>query len=207
MTTISIIESSKELRKSLQTLINLSNEFKCISVYESCANALKHLPDEKPDIILMDVELPCSLAGIDGVKFIKDKLPGTNIIILTAQEDDESIFQSLKSGAVGYLIKENALAEVLNGIKEVCNGGAPMSTKIARKVVESFKKQQPLKLLSNREKGILELLCLGKSYQAIADQLYIGKSTVKFHLRHIYKKLHAANKAEAIIKAKDERLV
>lgn len=203
---VSIIEDKHELRKSLRILINESTGFKCVSSYESCEVALKKIFNDRPDVVLMDIEFGENMSGIDGVKLIKEKLPATNIIMLTIYEDNEFIFHSLKNGASGYLIKNASLGVILNGIKEVYQGGAPMSMHIARKVVDSFKRQSISSELSKREIEILEKLCQCKSYQAIANELFIEKTTVKFHIKNIYKKLHVVNKAEAIIKAKDNNI-
>lgn len=206
MITVSVIEDNVELAEGLKSLINHSEGFNCISNYTNCETALKRILIEKPDVILMDIELAGRINGIEGTKLIKDKYPSVNIIMLTVHEDNDAVFASLKNGAVGYLVKNTSLGELIEGIKEVQHGGSPMSMTIARKVVDSFKRQPCPEILTNREKEILELLCQCKSYQAIANKLFIEKTTVKFHIKNIYSKLHVCNKAELLIHAKEKNL-
>lgn len=206
MIKVSIIEDDGELGSSLQQLINRSEGFNCLSVYGSIEKAVTRIVADNPDVILMDIELAGKINGIEGTKIIKGKLPAVNIIMLTIHEDNESVFQSLKNGAVGYMVKNLSLGKLLEGITEVQNGGAPMSMTIARKIVDSFKINR-FDSLTNRENEVLQLLCQGKSYQAIANKLFIEKTTVKYHLRNIYNKLHVCNRSEAIIKAKNSKIV
>ncbi len=206
MINVTIVEDNKEMASSLQYLLNKSEGYKCIGIYTNCDDTIDSIVKANPDVILMDIELTGKIDGIEGTKLIKKNLPSVNIIMLTIHEDNESIFQSLKNGAVGYLSKNSRLDELLENIKEVQNGGAPMSMTIARKVVDSFKKYEN-KDLSRREYEVLELLCEGKSYNSIAQKLFIEKTTVKFHLKNIYKKLHVCNKTEAIIKTKENKII
>jgi DNA-binding NarL/FixJ family response regulator len=205
MITVTIIEDNVAYATSLRVLINQSDGFQCNNIYDNCETTIGEILKEKPDIILMDIELSGKIDGIMGTKLIKEKLPSVNIVMLTIHEDNESIFQSLKNGAVGYLAKNSGMNGLLDGIKEVQNGGSPMSMTIARKVVDSFRKN-PCSFLTDRENEVLTLLCQGKSYQAIANNLFIEKTTVKFHLKNIYGKLHVCNKTEAVIKAKENNL-
>lgn len=207
MIKVIVIEDDNELRKSLEILLNNSDGFTCINSFNSCESALEYLEKCTPDVILMDIELAGCLSGIEGVKIIKKKMPEINIIMLTIHEDNDCVFQSLRNGASGYLVKNSSLGEITNRINEVQNGGAPMSMSIAHKIVHSFQKEKTLLPLSKREEEILIKLCEGKSYQSIANQLCIEKTTVKFHIANIYKKLHVTNKAEAIIKVKDNNLL
>ncbi len=206
MITVSIIEDNVELAEGLKSLINHSEGFNCISNFTSCEEALKRIMIEKPDVLLMDIELAGKINGIEGTKLVKEIYPAVNVIMLTVHEDNDAVFASLKNGAVGYLVKNTSLGELIEGIKEVKNGGAPMSMTIARKVINSFKKQPCPEILTNREKEVLELLCQCKSYQAIANKLFIEKTTVKFHIKNIYSKLHVCNKSELLLQAKEKNL-
>jgi DNA-binding NarL/FixJ family response regulator len=207
MIKITVIEDDSTLRNSLETLINTTSGFQCVGSYNSCETALKKITADKPDVVLMDIELAGQINGIEGVKLVKGLFPDVHVIMLTVHEDNESVFNSLKNGASGYLIKNASFADILGRIKEALDGGAPMSMTIAKMVISSFCPSKDKLPFSERELEVLEKLVEGKSYQAIANQLFIEKTTVKFHIGNIYKKLHVANKAEAIIKVKDSKLL
>ena len=207
VTKVTVIEDDNNLRNSLETLLNTTAGYCCVSSYDSCESAIRRIVKDNPDIILMDIELAGRISGIEGVKLIKELLPVVNIIMLTIHEDNDSVFHSLKNGASGYLIKNTSFADIISRIKEVLDGGAPMSMTIAKMVIASFCPQKEKLPFSARELEVLEKLVEGKSYQAIANQLFIEKTTVKFHIGNIYKKLHVENKAEAIIKVKDNNLI
>ena len=200
MITITIVEDDQELCQSLKVLINGTEGLECVGDYNNSEQAIKNLENDQPDVILMDINLP-GMSGIDAVGIIKNKKPDIEIIMLTIHEDNESVFESLKKGASGYLVKNVEPANLLNAIKEVKAGGAPMSMPIARMVLKSFRCNPPLEPLSEREQDVLNKLRKGKSYLTIANELYISKSTVKFHIKNIYRKLHVSNKAEVIIKS------
>jgi DNA-binding NarL/FixJ family response regulator len=200
MITITIVEDDQELCQSLKVLINGTEGLECVGDYNNSEQAIKNLENDQPDVILMDINLP-GMSGIDAVGIIKNKKPDIEIIMLTIHEDNESVFESLKKGASGYLVKNVEPANLLNAIKEVKAGGAPMSMPIARMVLKSFHRNPPLEPLSEREQDVLNKLRKGKSYLTIANELFISKSTVKFHIKNIYRKLHVSNKAEVIIKS------
>ena len=200
MIEISIIEDDKEIRESLAILIGGTEGFSCISHYGSCESALESIEDDAPDVILMDINLP-GMTGIEGTKLIKQKLPQTEIIMLTISDDDKDVFDSLCAGACGYLRKNIPPLKLLEAINEAVNGGAPMSMEIARLVVGSFRKEIHFTDLTNREKEVLKCLCDGKSYKKISEELFIDINTVKFHIRNIYHKLEVNSKGEAIAKA------
>ena len=206
MIKVSIIEDKNDLRSSLGKLINESVGFKCISTYANCESAMPAVYKDKPDVILMDIELEGGMSGIDGLRIIKEKMPCFNIIMLTIYEDNELVFNALKYGATGYLVKNTDFGEILVAIKEAHEGGSPMSMTIARKVVDSFKIKPLAFPLTCRESEILDLLCNGSSYQSIANKLFIEKTTVKFHIRNIYSKLQVSNRTEAILKVKTKKL-
>lgn len=202
---VTIIEDDDELRESLAVLIDGTEGFSCVGMYRDCESAIKHIEDDLSDVILMDIELP-GMSGIEGITEITGKLPDVEIIMLTIHEDNESVFESLRNGASGYLVKNIEQADLINAIKEVHEGGAPMSMPIARMVTHSFRKHPPLQPLTDRQQQVLKKLCEGKSYQAIANELFISKATVKFHIKNIYQTLHVLNKAGAVRVATKERL-
>jgi len=206
MIDVVIIEDDNELREGLRVLIEGTSNFSCVGAYADCETAIRNLEEDLPDVVLMDIELP-GMSGVDGVASIKGELPDTEIIMLTIHEDNESVFDSLRNGASGYLIKNVEPAELINAIKEVYEGGSPMSMPVARMVTGSFRHKPPPYPLTRREREVLQKLCEGKSYQAIANELFIAKTTVKFHIKNIYRLLHVANKGAAVAKAKDDRIV
>ena len=200
---VSIIEDDRRVRESLSVLINGSENTRCISAYTSGEEALEEIGLKKPDVVLMDINLP-GMSGIECVRKLKAKMPKIQVLILTMYEDDEKVFQSLVAGASGYLVKRTSPSELLNAIQEVHSGASPMSGKIARTVVEYFHKQQgaaaPHEPLSRREEEILGLLAKGYRYKEIADTLSISFETVRSHLKNIYDKLHVRSRTEAVVK-------
>lgn len=206
MIKISIVEDDKEIRESLAILIEGTEGFSCVSHYGSVELALEKIIDDKPDVILMDINLP-GMTGIEGVKLIKEKMPKCEIIMQTISENDKDVFDSLCAGACGYLKKNTPPAKLLDAITEAVKGGAPMNMDIARLVVNSFKPEQNKdNPLTEREKDVLRNLCDGKSYKMIAAELFVDINTIKFHIRNIYRKLEVNSKGEAIIKAMKEHL-
>ncbi len=203
MITVSIIDDEKELRESIATFINGSSGFRCVSVYGSADAALQELPNEKPDVVLMDINMP-GMNGIECVERLKRLMPTLQIVMLTVYEDTEQIFRALAAGATGYLLKRLSPTKLLQAIREVQGGGSPMSNSIARKVVASFQKakqtdeKQPH--LSPREQAVLDCLAKGLTYKQIADQLEISIDTIRTHLRRVYEKLHVQSRTEAVAK-------
>ncbi|MFO7445668.1 MAG: response regulator transcription factor [Ignavibacteriaceae bacterium] len=202
---VSLVEDDDEIRDSLALLINSREGFKCISSFSNCEDALKKLPSDPPDVVLMDISLP-GMTGIEGVKRLREKLPNVDVLMLTVHKDDDLVFQSLCAGAVGYLMKNTLPDRLLDSIKEVYEGGAPMSTNIARRIVTSFHPTTN-PLLTQRETEVLSQLCKGQSYKMIADTLIISEETIHFHIKNIYKKLQVHSKSEAVAKAIKEKLV
>jgi DNA-binding NarL/FixJ family response regulator len=205
MINVAIIEDDDEIRKSLAILVNGSAGFECINCYSDCESAIAEIEDDPPDVILMDIGLP-GMSGIEGVRIIKSKLPEIDILMLSVHEDNQRVFEALCAGACGYLIKDTQPSKLLDAINEVRCGGAPMSSKIARMVVNSFK-TNPHEQLTTRETEVLSQLCKGKSYKKIAETLFISEETVRRHIKNIYKKLQVGSKSEAVAKALKERLV
>ena len=196
MNRITIVEDNDVVREGFALLIDSVNEFEVVGTYATCEEAIRRLKDDYPNVILMDIELP-GISGIEGCNRIKKLLPDVNIIVITVHENSELVFEALCAGACGYITKNTEYSRLIDSIKEAMNGGAPMSSNIARMVVESFRKNQDTPLTS-RETQVLELLSKGKSYTVIADELFIHKETVKSHIKNIYFKLQVHSKANAI---------
>lgn len=202
--TLAIVEDLDEVRDGLKNFISLSQDFKVLNTFKTAEEAVIDLPKLKPDVVIMDINLP-GMNGIDCIRKIKDKSPGTQFMMFTVYENDEKVFEALKAGASGYLLKNTGLVQLIESLKELYNGGSPMSANIARKLVTLFRNEQKqapsLEVLSHRENEILQLLAKGLLYKEIADQLAISVSTVRQHIHHIYEKLHVQNRTEAINKA------
>ena len=202
--TLAIVEDLDEVRDGLKNFISLSQDFKVLNTFKTAEDAVIDLPKLKPDIVIMDINLP-GMNGIECILQVKDKSPGTQFMMFTVYENDEKVFEALKAGASGYLLKNTGLIQLIESLKELYNGGSPMSANIARKLVTLFRSEQKetalLEILSNRENEILQLLAKGLLYKEIADQLTISVSTVRQHIHHIYEKLHVQNRTEAINKA------
>ena len=198
MITVSIVDDESQLRQSIVTFINGSPGFRCLSAYGSAEEAIKGLANEHPNVVLMDIHM----AGIDGIECVerlKEIRPELQIVMLTVYEDTEQIFNALAAGASGYLLKRQNPDKLLEAIREVNEGGSPMSHSIARKVVASFQKsEQPAALLSPREQTVLDCLAKGLAYKQIADQLGITVPTIRSYLRRIYEKLHVQTRSEAV---------
>lgn len=205
MITVSIIEDDSDIRHSLALLINGTPGFSCVNTYPNCEKGIKGVLNDIPDVVLMDIGLP-GMSGIEGIKKLKEKLPDLDILVLTIQSDDKVIFDALCAGACGYLVKDTPPAQLLEALQETYQGGAPMSTRIARRVVESFQITTQTSL-TQRETEVLTHLCQGKSYKMIADDLFISEETVRRHIKNIYRKLEVHSKSEAVAKAFREKLV
>ena len=202
MITVSIVEDIKDIREGLQLLINSNDAFSCTHVYSTAEDALLNMPNNLPNVVLMDIHLP-GISGIEAVKKLKAQYPSVQFIMSTVYEDDENIFESLKAGATGYLLKKISPAKILEAITEVYNGGSPMSAQIARKVIAAFQKKNPIdetSVLTPKEKEILKALSKGLRYKEIAYEMQISMDTVRTHVRHIYEKLHVQSRMDAINK-------
>lgn len=205
MLRVILIEDDPDVREMLSLIINDTEGFSCLRSFANCESALPLIEKETPDVVLMDIDLP-GMSGIEGVRRLKGTLPHLDIIMLTVQEDDDSVFNSLCAGASGYLLKSTSPARILKSISEVANGGAPMSSSVARKVVTSFKPQSPSPL-SPRETEVLRMLCEGQNYKAVSEALFISGHTVRMHIKNIYKKLHVHSRGEAVKKAVHNRFI
>ncbi len=205
MLQVAIVEDDSEIRTTLGLIIDSTDGFCCQQLFNDCETAIKELPKDKPDVVLMDIDLP-GISGIEGVKKLKASMPDTDFIMLTIHSEDASIFDSICAGATGYLLKSTPPTQLLHAIQEVHEGGSPMSAEIARRVVSSFRiaSSSPL---SERETEILRRLCDGENYKVIADALFVSGHTVRSHIKNIYKKLHVNSRAEAVKKAMKDKLV
>ncbi len=201
--TVSIVEDSEQLRGTLARIINRADGFRCLSQYASAEDALEKLPQSPPDVVLMDINLP-GMNGVECVRRLKPLLPKTQVMMLTVYEDTENIFNALAAGANGYMLKRTPQAELMAAIREVHNGGSPMTTHIARKVVQSFQQSiashQPTENLSAREQEVLDCLSHGFLYKEIAEKLGISYETVHTYIRRIYEKLQVRTRTEAVAK-------
>ena len=200
---VSIVEDDARVRASLAKLIDSTQGFRCVSNHSSAEDALKEIPKFKPNVVLMDINLP-GINGVECSRQLKPQMPGTQIIMLTVYQNTEHIFNALAAGATGYMLKQTPPVELLAAIKEVNGGGSPMSGHIARKIVQSF--QQPVsnspeaQSLSPREAEVLDLLAKGFLYKEIAESMKVTYATVHTHIRHIYEKLHVRSRTEAVAK-------
>lgn len=207
MISVAIVDNQRDVREGLQLILNAAEGFRCLEVFEDGESAVEGVLQSAPDVVLMGIELP-KMNGIEATRILKKEMPQLNIIMLSLYTDDDHIFQSLRAGAIGYLSKNIFPSKLLKAIQEVRNGGSPMSSEVARRVVTSFNSVKNLESnLSNREKEVLDLLCEGDNYRTIANKLYVSPNTVRFHLKNIYKKLEVRSKYEAVMKATKERIV
>jgi DNA-binding NarL/FixJ family response regulator len=201
--TVSIVEDDAPAREILSEWISGTKEFQCASLHGTAESALAKLPAEKPGVVLMDINLP-GMSGIECVRRLKPLLPETQFVMLTVYEDADHIFNALQAGASGYLLKQTPRDELLTALKDVHAGGSPMTSNIARKVVQSFHPGGPeadeSANLSPREREVLELLARGYLYKEISDNLGIGVPTVNTYIRRIYEKLHVRSRGQAVAK-------
>ena len=201
--TVSIVEDDAPLRGILTEWIRGADGFKCVGVHENAEVALAALPQENPSVVLMDINMP-GMNGIECVRRLKPQMMGTQFMMLTVYEDPDHIFKALSSGASGYMLKRTPRAELLTAVKDVHAGGSPMSSNIARKIVQSFQRFNTAPTdadnLSPREREVLELLARGYLYKEIGDLLNISMPTVNTHIRRIYEKLHVRSRSQAIAK-------
>ncbi|AYB34387.1 MAG TPA: response regulator transcription factor [Chryseolinea sp.] len=202
---VMIVEDDQEIRNSFTLIVNSSQKFMVVNAYGSAEDAIANLNRDKPEIVLMDIELP-GVNGIHGTKVIKDKSPHTDIIMVSVYEDSELVFEALKAGASGYITKSANYMELLSALDEIVKGGAPMSSRIARMVIDNFH-VNPNSPLTKRETEILQLISEGKTYTQISEELFISKETAKTHIKNIYSKLQVNSKSEAIAKANLEKLI
>ena len=199
---VSIVEDLAEVREGLVDLVQSDKELSMVSSFKDAESAAQKLPELKADIVVMDINLP-GMSGIECIRLIKEKCPGTQFMMFTVYENDDKVLEALQAGATGYLLKRTKPEQILESIKELNQGGSPMSSNIARKLLNIFlheKKATKKEVLSDRENEVLQLLADGLLYKEIAERLYIGHGTVRQHLHNIYEKLHVHNRTEAVNK-------
>lgn len=208
---VCIVDDNKDIRSALEQIILMAEGYNLVGAFADAESALQKIPLVQPNVVLMDINLGDGESGIDCVRQLKPLHPEILFMMCTIYEEDEKIFEALKAGANGYILKKTAPGKLLDSLRELYEGGAPMSSQIARKVVNAFQSKpvdapdtntaaKAISILSNRENEILELLSRGMLYKEIAARLYISQETVRKHVYHIYEKMHVNNRVEAINK-------
>jgi len=207
---VTIIEDETRIREGLSVLIDLAEGFRCASQFASMEEAIEKINADLPDIALLDIGLP-GISGIQGIRLLKERYPDLRLVMLTIYDDDERIFEALCAGAIGYLLKKTAPERLLESLKEVMAGGAPMSPEVARRVISLFHQVRPPKRadyhLTPHESRLLKLLVEGHTYKTAAAELTTSIHTISFHMRNIYTKLQVHSKSEAVAKALRDRIV
>lgn len=211
MTSVIIFEDNKHLRETLHLLINGSGRYRCIGAYANCTDILPLLEVHRPDMVLMDIEMP-GMSGIEATKLIKENFPAVQVLIQTVFYDDDNIFNAICAGAAGYILKTTSPEGYLQAMDDINSGGSPMTPGIARRMLELFKTRltptAPVDYhLTQQEKKVLQLLVEGKSYKMIAAELFVAHDTIKSHVRNIYAKLHVNSGTEAVSKALRDKIV
>lgn len=212
MIKVLVFDDNVSRRESLEVLINDTPFMKCVGTFEDCSHVIENIEDTKPDVVLMDIDMP-NVNGIEGVRRIRKQFPDLLIVMQTVFEDDDKIFDSIRAGADGYILKKISPEKIIDSIKDVMDGGAPMTASVAKKVLKLFQKEpvsnnenNPFQL-SVREKEILSLLVKGLSYKMIGEASGISTHTVNNHLKNIYSKLHVHSATEAVSKAIKNKVV
>ncbi|NUN70341.1 MAG: response regulator transcription factor [Bacteroidetes bacterium] len=207
---VAIVDDDEEFRNGLSWIISQTDGYDLTGIYKNYTDALHGISERLPDVVLMDIGLP-GKSGIECVRDLKVQFPQVQFVMQTVYADDENIFQSLRAGASGYLLKKTPSSAFLQAISDAHGGGAPMSGEIARKVLNYFQTPAPRSgpdyQLSEREVEVLKALTEGHSYKSIADKLFVSVHTVRFHLHNIYDKLHVASRAEAVAKVMKEKVL
>lgn len=212
MINVAIVEDNNTIREGLSALLNGTDGFKCTGKYSDCESFLREMESTLIDVVLMDIGLP-GMNGIEGVKKAKQINPDVNILMLTVYDESDIVYDALCAGAYGYLVKKTPPSRLIEAVKEVYEGGSPMSSRIARQVILSFQQYSDGRVLnsqfnlSNREREVLQHLANGSNYKEIADELFISVDTVRHHIRNIYKKLQVHSQSEAVAKAIRKRLI
>ncbi|HEX3719188.1 MAG TPA: response regulator transcription factor [Verrucomicrobiae bacterium] len=200
---VAIVEDDAVTRRSLSRIVDEARGMRCIAACATGEEALKQLPESQPEVVVMDINLP-QMSGIECVRRLREQLPKTQVLMLTVYEDSDSIFRALRAGASGYLLKRSEPEQLLEGIRDVLHGGSPMTSQIARKVVQAFRASEAAENLSmkltEREAEVLDYLAKGYANKEIAEKLGLSLPTVRSHLRSIYDKLHVRSRTEAVAK-------
>lgn len=201
--TVAIVEDESAVRSSLRQILRTAGDVRCMAEYPSAEDAIQNWPQRPPQVAILDINLP-GMSGVDCVRQLAEKSPGTQFMMLTVYDHNDAIFDSLAAGAHGYLVKPVRAAELLAAVRDVRSGGAPMTSNIARRVVQAFKRpvagsQRPgMESLSEREAEVLDLLAQGYLYKEIAGKMGVSYHTIHAHVRHIYEKLHVRSRAQAV---------
>jgi DNA-binding NarL/FixJ family response regulator len=208
---VAVFEDNRNLREGLFQLIDGSDGFRCVGAFGNCDRLVSNIKESKPDVVLMDIEMP-GISGIEAIKILKENFPEIKVLMETIFEDNDKIFNSICNGAEGYILKNTPPVLILSAIKEIYEGGAPMTPSVASKVLKMFKNNSPASskeelYLTEREKEILKYLVEGMSYKMIAASCFISVDTVSGHIKNIYKKLHVHSKSEAVVKAIKGKIV
>ena len=205
MITIGIVEDNRDLRASLKRMVDNAPDYRCVCLSSTAEEALRDMPAVRPDVVLMDIHLP-NRSGVECTRRLRDILPDTQVLILTVYEDYDNILNALKAGASGYLLKRSSPREILQAIAEVKEGGSPMSSQIARKVVASFREPSKnaqsteIASLSEREAEVLSYMTQGLSEKEIAEKIHVSLNTIKSHRKHVYQKLHVRSRSEIMLR-------
>ena len=203
MTKVAIVEDSQSTRESLEAVVNLSPDYRCVCACASAEEALRELPKHQPEIVLMDIHMP-GMTGVKCVSLLKNLLPQVRVIMITVYRNPDLIFGALRAGACGYLLKRSSPEQVLSAIREAQEGGAPMTGEIARQVIAYFQSQtlvaDEVEKLTSREREVLEFLAKGYSNKEIAARLSVSVPAIRWHLTHIYQKLHVQSRTQAVSK-------
>lgn len=210
MIKVAVIEDRREIRDGLAALINGTEGYSCTGTFRSMEHALAGIGASLPDVVLVDIGLP-GMSGIEGTRLLKERYPALQFLVLTIYDDDERVFDALCAGACGYLLKRTAPARLLESLKELSEGGAPMSPEVARRVIRLFQEIRPSKhadhQLTPHQIRLLKFLADGHNYKTAAAELGVTVDTIAFHLRHIYEKLQVHSKSEAVAKALRDRII
>lgn len=202
MVRVCIIDDDEKMCESIARSINKAQGLSCVAQHPDCETALRFLQQDKPDIVLMDLDFPGRMSGIQGTAEIKQRMPQVEVVILTVYEDDDKLFESFRVGASGYLLKNADKETIVKRLREFTDEGVTMSMGIARKVIEYFRTQKPAEPLTSREQEVLAHLLQGESNDQIAGKLHVDVSTVKFHNKNIFRKMHVSNRMELIMQRK-----
>lgn len=207
---VALVEDKRLIREGLGSILDRAEGLRCVGAYPSVEQALPALEEKPCDVLLLDIQLP-GMSGVEGVRVLRERFPATRILMLTVYEEEDKVFESIRNGACGYLLKKTPPAQIADAVRQARGGGSPISPEVARRIVEHFqnapappRRESPL---TPQERSLLKLLADGHSYQSCADRLGVSINTVRDHVRSIYEKLHVHSKSEAVSKGLRRRLI